>query len=696
MALKQAVVLALVLTALFLSAQIQVSGGSLGSCNGLSMTILSAQWTSLPRYPGAPAQLSLTFYSTCVYHVVTFSVVPQCPYVRPGEPTVVQTVPAGTAFAVPVQFYADRLNVTCPLEIVATAEYGPDYGSILGASSPYFLTLFIPPYPDFAASVNGTAYLGLPSEVVLKISDPYRYPAQISINGESAAVIAPARPFIVNKTADLSVVVVPYSQQAALIVDVESADYLGNPVSYSFTVPLSVAQPPPATLSVVPSTLYIGRANNVTIEISVPFRANGTAVVTLSGASSAESPLVVPIAGGVGIAHAQITPLQSPVVLQAVVYYSVMGFQQSAQISAEVNAIQPQTPLASLYIAPQMLVENSPNNLTIVIRADGPFNSSVTISGASAEVPMPIYISGVGYAAYSLVVYPTSSQVVVTATIQTRGGTQQYTAYLPASSSNALLVVPTPSLIPAGGNRTVYIKLINQGNIPVERGVLVVEPAAGSPALGKVGVFSFGELAPGEYLDVPLSFLAPATASGPLPFQYTIYYYTPAGSGVEQGSFFVQVYQRPSVQVLATSVVPQTPQAGSPLFISLTLVNNGYETVNNLEVAAVAPEGLTPMTPTLNYVGSLSPQQTQAVTFSFNATRPGVYNLSLVVAYQDQYGASYNLTVPLHIIVASSAVATTQQSGQPHGGAALAPISLVLVVVVAAALMAIGIWRRRR
>jgi hypothetical protein len=62
----------------------------------------------------------------------------------------------------------------------------------------------------------------------------------------------------------------------------------------------------------------------------VPFGANGTAAVFISGASAPASPVIVPIVNGRGEASVEITPLQSSVAFQASVSYSVEGYQQSA------------------------------------------------------------------------------------------------------------------------------------------------------------------------------------------------------------------------------------------------------------------------------------------------------------------------------------------------------------------------------
>lgn len=685
--------------------QINSAGSTGGDCSTLQLTLLNAQWTALPQYNGSSAVLTLTFYSSCTYHAVTFTLQPQCPYVAPGQPAFVQDIAANSIFTVPIQLYANQLNVTCPLEVVANAQYGASFSNVLGATGAYFLTVFVPPYPVFSTSLRGTAYVGLPSKLLLYISNPYSFPAQVSVSGQSAAVLSPTAPVTLQNNSAVPVVVVPYSTSAALTVTIKTQDYLGNPVAYTYALSVPAVEPPPPIISISPSVLYQGQTNQVYLTVHVPFNANGTATISISGASTSSAPLVVPINNGVGTAAVQITPLQSAVTFQATVSYSVSGFQQTAQASATVEAIQPPAALAYLSVSPQILIANAANNITLTIKAPGNFSAAITISGASAGVPMPIYISGVDNATYSLVVYPSSQQVTISATIQTSAGTQQYTVNLPATSSNIFLAVPAPTSVTAGGNRSVLVKLVNQGNIPVEKGVLVITPASGSSVLMGTVVYNFSSLPPLGYVEVPISFIVPAGQTGSLPFQYTVYYATPLGSGQAQGVFYVQSFQPPSILISSVTATPQRPQLGQPFFVSITVVNNGFITVNNLQVSLQAPRGLVPITPTLNYIGSLSQQQSQTATFSLNATRPGVYNVTLVVTYQDQYGNTYTNVVQLPVIVGGNFTgrfgnftgrfARTSAGGAP-GSDITTVATVATVVVVAAVLIAVGIWRRRK
>jgi hypothetical protein len=678
--------------------QIGAAGSSGGDCSTVQMTLLDARWSSLPQYNGSLGALALTFYSSCTYNAVTFTAVPQCPYLSPGQPAFVQHISAGSTFSVTLPVYAESLNATCPVEVVASAEYGADFSTVLGATGAYFLTVFVPPYPYFSVSLEGAAYLGAPSRLTLEVRNPYSFPAEVSVSSQSAAVLSPTSPVAIRGDASIPLVVAPFSSQSPIVVTIASQDYLGNPVSYTYTLYVSAAQPPPPKVSVSPGVLYLDTANEVNITVEVPFGANGSAAVSISGASVSTSPVVVPIVDGRGTAVVSITPLQSPVVFQVSASYSVGGYQQSAQASTAVEAIQPLAALASLAVSPQMLIANSANNLTVAISAPGSFNASITISGASTSVPMPAYISGRGSAVYSLVVYPYSQQVSLSATIKTDRGVQQYTVSLPVTTSNILLAVPSPSSVAAGGNRTVTVELINQGSTLIEKGVVVITPAAGSSALMGTVAYNFSSLAPLGVIELPISFIVPAGQAGPIPFQYTVYYVTPLGSGQEQGTFYVQALQPPSLSVTSVSVTPQRPQAGSPFFVSITAVNNGFVQVNNLEVALKAPRGLVPITPATSYIGALAPQQTQTATFSLNATAPGNYTVYLVVTYQDQYGVLYNQTIRLPVPVGEAArglfPSSRQTASSPSLGATTAAV--IAVAVVAAVLIAIGAWRRRR
>jgi len=73
------------------------------------------------------------------------------------------------------------------------------------------------------------------------------------------------------------------SYSAVLTVNIQTKDWLGNPVSLSYAVPVAAAPPPPSVLYLSPTTLYANRQNAVNLTILLPVPADGAAVVSAAG-----------------------------------------------------------------------------------------------------------------------------------------------------------------------------------------------------------------------------------------------------------------------------------------------------------------------------------------------------------------------------------------------------------------------------
>jgi hypothetical protein len=213
-------------------------------------------------------------------------------------------------------------------------------------------------------------------------------------------------------------------------------------------------------------------------------------------------------------------------------------------------------------------------------------------------------------------------------------GTDQYTVNLPVSSSSIFTVLPTPSLVKSGGNRTVVVTVINSGDVAVQKAVVTISPASAS-LLAPTYTFQLGRLAPLDSAQLPISFIVPATYSGTLAFTYNIIYTTELGTvGTAQGTFYLQALQTPAINITSVSVVPTVPQPRGTFYVSITVVNKGFTSVTNLQVEA----------------------------------KPGQYNIELVVTYTDNYGNLY--TIPYTVTVT---VSNSTRFGPPRPGATTRP-----------------------
>jgi hypothetical protein len=680
------------------------SQATVGLAPAVDYLWLGVKWAQLPKFPGDVGVLSLSFYVSSQYVDVSVSLTPKCPYLTPLETARLPSAGPGVV-SVTLKVSASALNATCPTTVAIKAAYKASGSTLVdGMERVEYADVYIPPYPTANVTAGGVAYLGLPRTLNLTVSAPHSLVGVLTLQAQVARVLSPAGPvYVAGAVSTVPVTLIADSYGAVLTVNIQTKDWLGNPVSLSYAVPVAVAPPPPSVLYLNPTTLYANRQNAVNLTILLPVPADGAAVVSAAGAAMPQSSVVVPIRAGRGSAIIEVYPVSNVVTFTAQVTYQIAGVSRTEQISTTAAVQQAAGGASRVEVKPPRLIAGVANNVTLLVSAPGKFNVSVAVSNAAVDKPLPYFFGGSGRAAASLVVTPLSSQPVsITLTVYHAAGTDQYTVNLPVSSSSIFTVLPTPSLVKSGGNRTVVVTVINSGDVAVQKAVVTISPASAS-LLAPTYTFQLGRLAPLDSAQLPISFIVPATYSGTLAFTYNIVYTTELGTvGTAQSTFYLQALQTPAINITSVSVVPAVPQPRGTFYVSITIVNKGFTSVTNLQVEAKPPRGIRPITSPIYFAGQLDPQQTATIPLSFNATAPGQYNIELVVTYTDNYGNLY--TIPYTVTVT---VSNTTRFGPPRPGAtprppaAQEPTSSWLYVGGAAAAVAAAVGgflyvRRRR
>lgn len=627
---------------------------------GLSSSVdymwLGARWAQLPKFPGDAGVLTLSFYTSQQHIDVSISITPRCLYLTPLE---VARLPSAGPGVVNVNLKVSVavLNYTCPVNVVFKSRHvvaGSTLGS--GVERVEHADIYIPPYPTAEVKTVGLAYLNTPSRVSLAISSPYLLTGLVSIQGVGARVVTPIGPVPINGTRSIiDVVVIADSPAAALRVDISTRDWLGNPVTLTYTVPLAAAPPPPPLVEIAPGVLYANRYNDVNMSITLPLAADGSAVVTITGGVAQRSSYTIPIVGGRGFATLSVYPVASTVTFTVQITYVVGGVVKTDTVSLSAAVQQAFGGAARVDVRPSRLLAGLANNMTIVIRAPGVFNASITVGNAAVDKALPLYVGGRDEAATSIYVTPLSTQPVsVVVNIYTTGGVEQYQVNIPVVSSSIFTVVPTPSLVVSGGNRTVVLTIVNSGDLAIEKAVVTISP--GSPSvIASTYSYQLGRLKPLESVQLPISFIAPVTLSGAVPFTYNIIYTTELGTvGAAQGTFYIQAIQVPAVNITGATVVPAVPEPRRIFYISLTVVNRGFSQISNLQVEASTPRGVRPVTSPIYFAGALDPQQTASIPMSFNASAPGVYEIRFTISFTDVYGNVYTIPHVVTVTVANS------------------------------------------
>ncbi|MFN3804503.1 MAG: hypothetical protein ACK4SY_05565 [Pyrobaculum sp.] len=650
---------------------------------------LGAQWVELPKFPGDVGVLRLSFYLSSQYVDVTISLTPRCLELTPLDEARLPAAGPGV-FSANIKVRASALDVMCPAVVTLDARYRLSGGSLVdGISKWEAVEIYIPPYPTAEVYVRGVAHLGLPTNVTLAIRSPYGLAGVLAVEGQGARVLQPRGPVALNGShVEIPVALIADTPTPALRVTIQSRDWLGSPVTLSFLTPVATAPAPSPLVVVTPGVLYGNRYNRVNLSVLLPLAVDGEAVVTTSGGAMSQSSVSIPIRGGRGAATVEVYPTSPVVTFNVQLSYSVAGVVKTDAAAVSAAVQQGLGGVAQVEVRPSRLIAGVVNNVTLAVAAPGVFNASISVSNAAVDKATPYFFSGRDRAAVQMLITPLSTQpVVFTVSIYHGGGVEQYVATLPVSSSSIFTITATPSVIHTGGNRTIAANIVNSGDFVVQKAVVTISPGVHT-VVAPTYSYQVERLAPLQQVSLPISFIAPATLSGAVPFVYSIVYTTELGTvGTAQGTFYIQALQVPAVEVTNVAVVPQTPELYKTFFISVTVVNKGYSPVASLQVEAQTPPGVKAVTPTY-FAGQLDAQQSASIPMSFNATSPGAHQLRLVVTYTDPYGNRHAVVRNVTIVVTNGTTAPADMQRQPQAQYAIA----AGVVAAAGAAAAGGLW----
>ena len=656
---------------------------------------LGARWVQLPKFPGDVGVVSVSFYFSQQQIDVAIALTSTCVYITPLESVQLPSAGPGVV-TVSIKVAVRELDRVCPMTVIFKSRHQVSGASLsTGLEKVEYVELYIPPYPTAEVKTVGTVYLNTPSTIELIISSPHRLVGIATIQGIGARVLEPAGYVVVNNTlSTIRVVVVADSPNAALRVDIQTRDWLGTPVVLTYTVPMSVTPPPTSLVEITPTVLYSNRYNEVNITVLLPFEVDGNAVVTISGGAAPLSSFTIPISKGRGSSIINVYPIATAVTFTTQINYLIGGVSKTEVVTATA-AVQPAVGgVARVEVKPTRLLAGLANNMSIVVKALGYFNVSLTVTNAAVDKAMPFYFGGSGEAAANLVVTPLSTlPVSINVNVYTAHGVEQYTVQIPVVSSSIFTVVPRPSLVKSGGNRSIVLNIVNSGDIAVERAVVTISPGT-SAIIASTYTYQVGSLRPLDSVELPISFIAPVTLSGAVPFVYTIVYTTELGTvGSVQGTFYIQAVQVPMVNITSAVVVPATPEPKRTFYISLSVVNRGFSQISNLQVEAAVPRGVAPVTSPIYFAGALDPQQTASIPMSFNASSPGIYEIKFTLSYTDVYGNIYTIPYTVTVTVVNSTPPAPTPTASPTGGGHGVVLAIVAAAVVVA--VALSIFRKQ-
>ncbi len=146
-----------------------------------------------------------------------------------------------------------------------------------------------------------------------------------------------------------------------------------------------------------------------------------------------------------------------------------------------------------------------------------------------------------------------------------------------------------------------------------------------------------------------------------------------------------------AIELTSSSILPTTPNAGSPFSITVTLTNAGLGTADNVEAVPSVPSGLTNLGDGAISIGDLSSGSSTSFTLTLitnDSLKTGTYVIPINVSYlnslQQVVGDEVNIPVKISQSGAQNATSSSESTGNNNTSSATYLDELIIIVIAVA------------
>ncbi|RLE88029.1 MAG: hypothetical protein DRJ67_03205 [Thermoprotei archaeon] len=389
--------------------------------------------------------------------------------------------------------------------------------------------------------------------------------------------------------------------------------------------------------------------------------------------------------------------------------YTVLSIPGSSTLSVRLNYTY--EPILAVQIRPESLHPNTVNEVTLRIVNKGfskidDLQVSLNVAGAAlvgSELPLRAYLGRLlpnETKKLALKVLPTSNVVTLTAVlnyVDEAGAFREdhVSLMFPVTTGGLVLVTLEPLAIPSMHVSRAVLRIRNMGEEELHDATLYLMTPQGSMIVIKPSIIELGDVGPGDELRIPVEVRVPYGETGMRTIYYTLVYRSVDGGYRSiRDSFYLIIVEETNITVTAVEIIPHEPSAGSTVLTSITLMNLGSKPILGVNVSLILPPGLTPLRRLHEYIGQLNPYTPTTIPFSFNATKPGAYKLTLKIHYRNYYGELKVLTKSFSLRVKPSRGARLTAARGKEAGMPLAVITVSGVAALIVVVLLIWRWRR--
>ncbi|MFP3298563.1 MAG: hypothetical protein RXO22_05745 [Thermocladium sp.] len=518
------------------------------------------------------------------------------------------------------------------------------------------------------------------------------------------------------KAASFLLWVKPTTGQASITIIASGINAFNQPYSTSYQQYLTVTPLPPSlqslvNLSINSTEIIQGRSNAVTLLVTAVGHPLNDFQLTINPLNMYVNGSSFPLIINIGklnerVIHLSLMPLSQDAEL-SISYSGVnaAGQQVTGTGNTIFTVIQEPTAL-SVSLSPSTVYAGNPtsfklsvtdnsslilNNVTVTVISSTPLINSTYPPILTINKMMP---GQVRYINLSLIPSAATQFSVQYSYVVGSSVVSGSLSMAPLVKQPPQLVIWTNNGTLGDGDNHIVINIYNPSNLHIRNVALSINQYVGLTIMGPT-TYEVGSIGPNQVINVSIPVLVPVTSQS-ASISYSLTYETSAGPGSIQGNLAFSVVSPSQVVISSIIISPNPPGAGSPLTLSLTFINTGFNAIYN--VNASVSSDMTPISQQSTFYGELSPQTPTAGAFTFQANKPGRYFINLTITYMDGYGKQHEVSKYITVYVTNYTAimgsSPTKSRGFGFGGGFGAAAIGIAILIIAVMVLLIMVNRR--
>jgi len=518
------------------------------------------------------------------------------------------------------------------------------------------------------------------------------------------------------KAASFLLWVKPTTGQASITIIASGINAFNQPYSTSYQQYLTVTPLPPSlqslvNLSINSTEIIQGRSNAVTLLVTAVGHPLNDFQLTINPLNMYVNGSSLPLIINIGklnerVIHLSLMPLSQDAEL-SISYSGVnaAGQQVTGTGNTIFTVIQEPTAL-SVSLSPSTVYAGNPtsfklsvtdnsslilNNVTVTVISSTPLINSTYPPILTINKMMP---GQVRYINLSLIPSAATQFSVQYSYVVGSSVVSGSLSMAPLVKQPPQLVIWTNNGTLGDGDNHMVINIYNPSNLHIRNVALSINQYVGLTIMGPT-TYEVGSIGPNQVINVSIPVLVPVTSQS-ASISYSLTYETSAGPGSIQGNLAFSVVSPSQVVISSIIISPNPPGAGSPLTLSLTFINTGFNAIYN--VNASVSSDMTPISQQSTFYGELSPQTPTAGAFTFQANKPGRYFINLTITYMDGYGKQHEVSKYITVYVTNYTAimgsSPTKSRGFGFGGGFGAAAIGIAILIIAVMVLLIMVNRR--